>query len=100
MSVRNEHFARVRGCLNRSALRVSFRANGPRCFGVTIKDRLRRISRQRGVQYVLSVPERTVRSVAALTAGVMHEVAGVALPIGIRRGRLYRSLVDVTLRFL
>jgi len=41
-----------------------------------------------------------VRSVAALTAGLAREVAEVALPIGVRRGRFYRNLVDVTLRFL
>jgi hypothetical protein len=67
---------------------------------VTLKKRLRSIGRHRGLQYALSVPERAVRSVAALTAGVAREVAEVALPIGVRRGRFYRSLVDVTLRFL
>jgi hypothetical protein len=67
---------------------------------VTLKKRLRSISRHRGLQYALSVPERAVRSVAALTAGVAREVAEVALPIGVRRGRFYRNLVDVTLRFL
>jgi hypothetical protein len=41
-----------------------------------------------------------VRSASALAAGAVREVAVVALPIGFRRGRLYRSLVDVTLQFL
>jgi len=41
-----------------------------------------------------------VRSASALAAGTVREVAAVALPIGFRRGRLYRSLVDVTLQFL
>jgi hypothetical protein len=67
---------------------------------VTLKKRLRSIGRHRGLQYALSVPERAVRSVAALTAGLAREVAEVALPIGVRRGRFYRNLVDVTLRFL
>ena len=41
-----------------------------------------------------------MRSASALAAGTVREVAAVALPIGFRRGRLYRSLVDVTLQFL
>ncbi len=67
---------------------------------MTIKDKLRALGRQRSLRYALSLPERTLRSAAALTAGVVHEVAAVAVPIGVRRGRLYRNLVDVTLRFL
>jgi hypothetical protein len=66
----------------------------------TLKDRLRSFGRQRGVRYALTLPERAVRSASALAAGVVREVAEVALPIGLRRGRLYRNLVDVTLRFL
>jgi hypothetical protein len=62
--------------------------------------RLRAIGRNRGVRYALSLPERAVRSVTALAAGLLHETAGVALPIGVRRGRLYRNLVDATLQFL
>ncbi|MEO8465548.1 MAG: hypothetical protein ABI640_09430 [Gammaproteobacteria bacterium] len=41
-----------------------------------------------------------MRSASALTAGVVHEVAAVALPLGLRRGKLYRNLVDVPLSFL
>lgn len=65
-----------------------------------IKDKLRRFGRRRDVRYALSLPERTVRSVSAITAGLVREVADVALPTGVRRGRLYRNLVDVTLEFL
>jgi len=50
--------------------------------------------------YLLSLPERLVRSTLGLGAGVMREVADVAIPAGIRRSRLYQNLVDVTLRFL
>ena len=32
--------------------------------------------------------------------GLVREVAEVALPIGVRRGRLYVNLVDATLRFM
>jgi hypothetical protein len=62
--------------------------------------KLRSIGRSRGVRYALSLPERTVRSVTALAAGLVRETAGVVLPIGVRRGRVYRNLVDATLQFL
>ena len=52
------------------------------------------------MRYAASLPERVVRSASALAAGTVREVATVALPIGFRRGRVYRSLVDVTLQFL
>ncbi len=65
-----------------------------------MKDRLRGIGKHRGVRYAVSLPERIVRSASALAAGAVREVATVALPIGLRRGRLYSSLVDVTLQFL
>ncbi len=67
---------------------------------MSIKDNLRSLGRRRSVQYALSIPERTLRSASALSAGMVREVVEVALPIGIRRGRLYRNLVDTTLRFL
>jgi hypothetical protein len=67
---------------------------------VGVKDRLRGFGQNRGVRYAASLPERVVRSASALAAGTVREVAAVALPIGFRRGRLYRSLVDVTLQFL
>src|SRR4029453_6134329 len=50
--------------------------------------------------YLLSFPERFVRSVLGLGAGVAREVGEVALPDGIRRSQLYQNLVDTTLRFL
>ena len=65
-----------------------------------VKDKLRKLGRNRGVRYAASLPERVVRSASALTAGTVREIAIVALPVGFRRGRLYRNLVDVTLRFL
>lgn len=65
-----------------------------------VRDGLRGLRQRRGVRYAVSLPERVVRSASALAAGAVHEVAAVALPIGFRRGRLYRNLVDVTLKFL
>ena len=50
--------------------------------------------------YLLSVPERIVRSALGLGAGVAREVGEVALPDGIRRSQLYQNLVDATLRYL
>lgn len=50
--------------------------------------------------YLLSLPERVVRSAVALSAGFLREVGEVALPRGVRRSHLYHSLVDVTLRYL
>src|SRR6185436_17404065 len=51
-------------------------------------------------RYLLSLPERFVRSALGLGAGVAREVGEVALPEGIRRSQLYRNLVEATLRFL
>jgi hypothetical protein len=65
-----------------------------------VRDKLRGLGQRRGVRYAATLPERVVRSASALTAGVVHELATVALPLGLRRGRLYRNLVDATLRFL
>jgi hypothetical protein len=50
--------------------------------------------------YLLSFPERVIRSVLGLGAGAAREVGEVALPDGIRRSQLYQNLVDTTLRFL
>ena len=50
--------------------------------------------------YLFSLPERVVRSVLGLSAGVAREVGEVALPDGVRQSRLYQNLVDTTLRYL
>lgn len=50
--------------------------------------------------YLLSLPERLIRSTVGLGAGVAREVSEVALPDGIRHSQLYRNLVDATLQFL
>ncbi len=65
-----------------------------------VKDKLRELGKRRTVRYAASLPERIVRSASALTAGTLREIATVALPIGLRRGHLYRGLVDVALQFL
>jgi len=50
--------------------------------------------------YLLSFPERVLRSALGFGAGVAREVGEVALPDGIRHSQLYQNLVDATLRFL
>lgn len=50
--------------------------------------------------YLLSLPERILRSVSALAGGLVREIGDAALPEAFRRSRLYRSLVDTTLRFV
>lgn len=50
--------------------------------------------------YALSLPERALRSATALAGGLVREIGEVAVPAALRRTRLYRSLVDSTLRFL
>lgn len=51
-------------------------------------------------RYLASLPERLVRSVVGLGAGMAREVGDVALPTSVRESRLYQNLVDTTLRFL
>jgi hypothetical protein len=50
--------------------------------------------------YLISLPERGVRSTGALAGGLLRELSEVVLPSSFRRTKLYRSLVDSTLRFI
>ena len=50
--------------------------------------------------FLLSLPERGLRSATALAGGLLREVGDVAIPKTIRGTQLYRSLVEATLRFL
>jgi hypothetical protein len=50
--------------------------------------------------YLLSFPERLLRSALGLGAGLTRELGQIVLPDGIRRSQLYQNLVDSTLRFL
>ena len=51
-------------------------------------------------RYILSLPERAVRSLVALSGGLLKEIGDIALPGAIRRTVLYHTMVGVTLRFL
>jgi hypothetical protein len=50
--------------------------------------------------YLLSLPERVTRSALTFSAGLLREIGEVVVPRAVRRGQLYRSLVDVTLRYV
>ncbi len=51
-------------------------------------------------KYLLSLPERSLRALTALTAGFLRESSEITLPPAFRRTRIYQSIVDQTLRFL
>lgn len=53
-----------------------------------------------GKRYLLSLPERAVRSMLGLGAGFVREAGDVVIPAAVRRGQLYQNLVDTTLRFV
>jgi hypothetical protein len=50
--------------------------------------------------FLLSLPERGLRSATALAGGLLREMGDVAIPKTIRRSQLYRNLVEATLQFL
>jgi hypothetical protein len=50
------------------------------------------------LNYALSLPERTLRAVAAGAGGLLYEATQVALPGWLRRSRLYRATVAGLLR--
>jgi len=51
-------------------------------------------------KYILSLPERVVRSASALSGGLLREIGNVTLPASVRRSATYRTMVDVALRFM
>jgi hypothetical protein len=55
---------------------------------------------KRLASYMLSLPERVLRSATALAGGVVREIGEVTIPRTVRGTQLYRNLVDATLRFL
>ena len=55
---------------------------------------------KRPASYLLSLPERSLRALTALSAGLLREGGEITLPPNFRRTRLYQSIVDQTLRFL
>lgn len=50
--------------------------------------------------YLLSLPERLIRSTLGLGAGAVREIGDLALPAAVRHSQLYQNIVDTTLRFV
>jgi hypothetical protein len=50
--------------------------------------------------YLLSLPERVIRSALGFSAGLLREIGEVVVPRTVRRGQLYKSLVDTTLHYV
>jgi hypothetical protein len=50
--------------------------------------------------YLVTLPERLVRSAVGLGAGLAREVGDLVLPESVRQGQLYQNMVATTLRFL
>jgi hypothetical protein len=56
---------------------------------------------QKGLRnFLLSLPERGVRSLTALAGGLVRELGEISIPQTLRRSQLYRNLVEATLQFL
>jgi hypothetical protein len=62
--------------------------------------RTRKRSGARVARYVASLPERVVRSAAALAGGLIREIGDVSVPVTVRRTKTYQMMVDVALRFM
>jgi hypothetical protein len=57
-------------------------------------------SGRRLARYVISLPERVVRSAAALAGGLIREIGDVSVPSAVRRTKTYQMMVDIALRFM
>ena len=51
-------------------------------------------------RYLLTLPERVVRSAAALAGGLIRELGDVTLPASVRRTKTYQMMVGVALQFM
>jgi hypothetical protein len=51
-------------------------------------------------RYLVSLPERVVRSGAALAGGLIRELGDISLPAAVRRTKTYQMMVGVALRFM
>src|SRR5277367_2225523 len=54
----------------------------------------------RVARYMVSLPERVVRSAAALAGGLIREIGDVSVPSAVRRTKTYQMMVDIALRFM
>jgi hypothetical protein len=51
-------------------------------------------------RFLVSMPERMVRSAAALAGGLIREIGDVSVPSAVRRTKTYQMMVDIALRFM
>ena len=51
-------------------------------------------------RYLLSLPERVVRSASALAGGLIREIGDVTLPAAVRRTKTYQTMVGIAVRFM
>src|SRR2546425_10894379 len=51
-------------------------------------------------RYLVSLPERVLRSGAALAGGLIRELGDVSLPAAVRRTKTYQMMVGIALRFM
>ncbi|HWY47953.1 MAG TPA: hypothetical protein VNX70_11260 [Bryobacteraceae bacterium] len=56
--------------------------------------------RAKVTRYLVSLPERVVRSAAALAGGLIRELGDVTVPAAVRRTKTYQMMVDIALRFM
>jgi hypothetical protein len=56
--------------------------------------------RSRVTRYLISLPERVVRSAAALAGGLIRELGDVTVPAAVRRTKTYQTMVEIALRFM
>jgi hypothetical protein len=49
---------------------------------------------------LISLPERVVRSAAALAGGLIRELGDVTVPAAVRRTKTYQTMVEIALRFM
>ena len=57
-------------------------------------------STTRVAAYVVSLPERVVRSAAALAGGLIREIGDVSVPVAVRRTKTYQMMVDLALHYM
>jgi hypothetical protein len=57
-------------------------------------------ARPRVTRYLISLPERVVRSAAALAGGLIRELGDVTVPTAVRRTKTYQTMVEIALRFM
>lgn len=62
--------------------------------------RKRRKTVTRTARYLVSLPERVLRSGAALAGGLIRQLGDTTLPAAVRRTKTYQTMVDIALRFM